>query len=1001
MKKIFMTMIALLCMVAADAQESTTMQKGGQFMDLLLPMEGSVAATESDWGTAAGTSSRGDWDGTLGRWKDNGIEDTERSYWGGNIVRGDDGKYHIFVAGWPSATCGHMQWSSKSMVYHVTADNVWGPYTYQGTLGTGHNPEIYKTGDTYIIYKIEPLGYYHSTSLDGTWQTGEYTFDLRDRALIAGDNRETSLSNCSFAQREDGSFVMIDRGGGIWVSRDGLSDPWHQLTDASVYLNSRVRTRGSLEDPVIWRDHLQYHMVVNDWSARYAYYYRSLDGLHWVMEDGKAYTGEDPFAKHADGTVERWHKYERPRVYQDEQGRAIRMNFAVIDCVKQEDLAGDSHSSKNINMPLTRQLLLEVLGTEPVTASTTSVRVLVRGEDDFNPRTDLNLSSLRFGSHDKVNYGNGLVYASSEPSGTSDLIITFTGQSGQSGITTGEWAAKMLGQKTDGSVAFGYAKMPGVNYQPAMLSAIVPAFGADGTVLSIDVSNYGQSDARAITVRVYNQAGTTLLAHGTISSLAAYASETVTLTKDAAAKTGYKSIQVRFYDGETLLNTENIPLTAITEAQTALQTLVSEASALYADASLANGKATLKAAIDAASPVAKTYSLAAIAEQQAALGQAVNTFKFANATLERGQSINIENPTMDGLDPWKVTRSEATGDSPCWKIDVNGSRYPGFDGNTMTYWQSPAYGALGYANRASQTIEGLPAGRYRLSASVIACRQNSSVTATTGVTLFLGTASTVCSTKDGVPQTINVDLFTTEAQPLTLGINVDKTTNANWVAWDNVQLTYYGTEDGDIVEEEIISEVYSIDTDRVYNLRHFNTRRPRFMASQPGADNQVLTTNDASQYGLFEFTPVAGRDGYFYVYEQTCQRYLVPSTGQWTFSATASPVLMTPNADYASQYVSDGVTWLMGEDRQHANAQSKNSVEVVYAYADHPSDSGNNWELIAVEGKVPTHVNQTLSAETKGVVGCFSLAGMPCSADQPGLVLQRMQDGTVHKVLNR
>ena len=250
----------------------TELQTGGQFMDLLLPMEGSVPATESDWGTTAGENTQydGTWEGTLGRWKDNGIEDTERSYWGANIIKGSDGKYHMYVAGWPSATCGHMQWSSKSMVYHVTSDNVWGPYTYVSTLGTGHNPEIYKTGDTYVIYRIEPLGYYKSTTLGDTWETGEYVFDLRDRALIAGENRETSLSNCSFAKREDGSFVMIDRGGGIWVSRDGLTDPWHQISTSSVYLNSTVTNRGTLEDPVIWRDHLQYHMIVNDWKARYA-----------------------------------------------------------------------------------------------------------------------------------------------------------------------------------------------------------------------------------------------------------------------------------------------------------------------------------------------------------------------------------------------------------------------------------------------------------------------------------------------------------------------------------------------------------------------------------------------------------------------------------------------------------------------------------------------------------------------------------------------------------
>ena len=106
MKRYFILFVAFIICMMTDAQNLIT---GGQFMDLLLPMEGSVAATGSDWGVTAGENTQyaGTWTGTLGRWKDNGIEDTERSYWGGNIIQGEDGKYHMYIAGWPSVTCGH------------------------------------------------------------------------------------------------------------------------------------------------------------------------------------------------------------------------------------------------------------------------------------------------------------------------------------------------------------------------------------------------------------------------------------------------------------------------------------------------------------------------------------------------------------------------------------------------------------------------------------------------------------------------------------------------------------------------------------------------------------------------------------------------------------------------------------------------------------------------------------------------------------------------------
>ena len=592
-------------------------------MDLLLPMEGSVAATLSDWGTTAGenTQYNGTWEGTLGRWKDNGIEDTQRSYWGGNIVKGDDGRYHIYVAGWPSATCGHMQWSSKSRVYHVVSDNVWGPYTYVSDIGPGHNPEIYKTGDTYVIYKIQPLGYYKSTTLGDTWEKGTYTFDLRGRALIAGENRETSLSNCSFAKREDGSFVMIDRGGGIWVSRDGLTDPWHQLTDKSVYLNNEITNRGSLEDPVIWRDHLQYHMVVNDWRARYAYYYRSLDGLHWTKESGKAYTGQDPFARHADGTIELWHKYERPRVYQDELGRAIRMNFAVIDCVKQSDLAGDSHSSKNINMPLTRQLLLEVQ-----TLSSTSATVLVRAEEGFNPQTDLNFSSLKFGSHNKVNYGNGFSYASHVNSGN-DVIITFTGASGS--INANEWAPKMLGQKTDGTIAFGYARMPEVNYQPAILSAVMPQVDQDNKVVSVMITNYGQSASEAMQVRVVDNKGA-ILSEGDIAPIAAYDSLQVVLATKRAVGAGTTALSVVIRNDNVEKERNTLSTADIALNQAVLKQLTDSATVLLNSGKYPNGHEALQAAVADAQPYLVRFSLTETAAAIGIMKEAINNFYLVN-----------------------------------------------------------------------------------------------------------------------------------------------------------------------------------------------------------------------------------------------------------------------------------------------------------------------------------------------------------------------------------
>ena len=81
------------------------------------------------------------------------------------------------------------------------------------------------------------------------------------------------------------------------------------------------------------------------------------------------------------------------------------MNFAVIDTIKWEDLPGDKHSSKNICIPLNKGLLLSVLNKEPITPSARRIELRIKAEPGFNPHTDVDVKSLRFGSFTEVNFG--------------------------------------------------------------------------------------------------------------------------------------------------------------------------------------------------------------------------------------------------------------------------------------------------------------------------------------------------------------------------------------------------------------------------------------------------------------------------------------------------------------------------------------------------------------------------------------------------------------------
>lgn len=488
---------------------------GGRFMDRFLPMPAGSLGSDV-WGAPV----------VIPRYVDNGIEDAERSYWGGNILKGEDGKYHMFVCGWPeSSPKGHFEWPN-STVYHATADNSIGPFTVINTIGQGHNPEAFRLADgRYVVYVIG--AYYISDSLNGPWSRTQFTFDPRGRNIIEG------LSNLTFAKRGDNSFLMVCRGGGVWISQTGIS-PYRQISDKRIY----PAVAGEFEDPVVWRDHVQYHVIVNDWLGRIAYYLRSPDGIHWVTDPGEAYM--PGVARHEDGKKEDWFKYERIKIFQDEHGRAIQANFAVIDVLKDHDKAHDKHSSKNISIPLNPGVLLQILNTEKITDTTPEVRVLIQAEKGFDPLKDVDVASLRFGPSSEVNFGRGWKVLRSEASGK-DLLLTF--QTEGTGLPEEEFAPKLLGRSSAGNMLFGYARLPWVNYNPAILSPVKPSFSLrDGKMeFHAEIENFGQVPSQGADFELVLMDGdkSPTLARTSISGvMVPYASKELTLTMDYSFEPG-------------------------------------------------------------------------------------------------------------------------------------------------------------------------------------------------------------------------------------------------------------------------------------------------------------------------------------------------------------------------------------------------------------------------------------------------------------------------------
>ncbi|MGY4386088.1 hypothetical protein ACVWYN_003138 [Pedobacter sp. UYP24] len=456
--------------------EWTNLVFGGRFMDLFLPMRNNGKLTSDTWGA----------ENVVPRYINNGIENKKWSFWCASIKK-VGGKYHMFTAAWlESSNRGHAEWP-RSITFHAVSDKMDGPYVVKDTLGAGHNPEVYQLKNgRWVVYVID--GYYISNDINGPWTYKKFDFQNRDRRIIDG------MTNLTFARREDGSYLMINRGGGTWISKTGDST-FHQVSDKSAY----PAIRGEFEDPVVWRDNIQYHLIVNDWLGRIAYYLRSKDGINWKQESGEAYT--PGVSVHEDGKVEAWHKYERMRVLQDNYGRAIQANFAVIDVEKALDKPNDNHSSKNICIPLTKGRLLTILDKKAINIYTKEIRVRILAEADFNPLKDIDVRSLRFGGAEQVNYGKGAKVLKTEKSGR-DLIVTFDGK--DHGIPEDDYVAKLIGKSTSGKLLTGYARLPGINFIEPILSPRMPVLSAKamGFDASIEIQNFGQVDSKPAVVKL-------------------------------------------------------------------------------------------------------------------------------------------------------------------------------------------------------------------------------------------------------------------------------------------------------------------------------------------------------------------------------------------------------------------------------------------------------------------------------------------------------------------
>lgn len=124
-----------------------------------------------------------------------------------------------------------------------------------------------------------------------------------------------------------------------------------------------------------------------------------------------------------------------------------------------------------------------------------------------------------------------------------------------------------------------------------------------------------------------------------------------------------------------------------------------------------------------------------------------------------------------------------------------------------------------------QTIVDLPAGIWRLESDAIATWQDDASVTVTGVNLFAGIEKTNVATENEKPQHFSVKFENPVTQAVKIGIGVN-TTNANWVALDNVRLYYEGAAAAQPQGIDLVSDenarvyLYNVETGKYLSSGH-------------------------------------------------------------------------------------------------------------------------------------------------------------------------------------
>jgi hypothetical protein len=304
------------------------------------------------------------------------FSDPEWYIWCGTMVRGDDGRCHLYYSRWPRRL-GHNAWVTHSEVAHAVGDSPLGPFAHRDVAlaerGVGHwdglcthNPTVLRVGGKFYLYYMgntgdraatqglnwthrnnQRIGVAIADSPDGPWTR----LDKPVLDVSADTHAWDALmvSNPSVCQRPDGTFLMVYKG----VARRGkppFGGPVSHLvafgkSPTGPFLKqpnpvfAKEGVTFAAEDPFVWCDGLGYWAIVKDNAGHFTGAGKST--ALWQSDDGVAWRlAQHPLVATtevtwADGRKQKMNSLERPQLY-FEDGRPAVLLFAADADSKRE-----------------------------------------------------------------------------------------------------------------------------------------------------------------------------------------------------------------------------------------------------------------------------------------------------------------------------------------------------------------------------------------------------------------------------------------------------------------------------------------------------------------------------------------------------------------------------------------------------------------------------------------------------------------------------------------